>query len=182
MSFYDHFSEEDLAILRVRAERIANIQNEIQQSDTTSVLVIQAGGGTYGLPMEMLTAVYMNHRIIPVPGVPSFIAGIANIRGEIMPVLDLAVLLKVPSEDTKRALIVATSKDNSVAFCVEAVGEARTVRLAALQAVPRMLNETYLKGISDNGMVMVNVEAIINDPALIVDEELANLQRGETRK
>ena len=172
MSFYDHFSDEDMAILRARTERIANAQNEIQQSDTTSALVIRAGGGTYGLPMDMLTAVYMNHKIIPMPCVPSFVAGIANIRGEIMPVFDLAVLLKVPGNDTKKALIVATSNENSVAFCVEAVGEARTIQLSALQNVPPMLNEAYLQGISDDGMAMLNVEAIINDPALIIDEAI----------
>jgi hypothetical protein len=33
-----------------------------------------------------------------------------------------------------------------------------------------MLNEAYLDGISADGMAMLNVEAIINDPALIVDE------------
>jgi purine-binding chemotaxis protein CheW len=170
MSFYEHFSEQEVAILRARAERIANTQNEAQQGDIVSVLVIQAGGETYGLPMESLTAVYTGHTIIPVPCVPAFVAGIANIRGEIMPVFDLAVLLKVPSSETKRALIVASSKDSSVAFCVEAVGEARTVQLSELQPVPPMLNEAYLDGISADGMAMLNVEAIINDPALIVDE------------
>ena len=122
--------------------------------------------------MDMLTAVYLNHKIIPMPCVPSFVAGIANIRGEIMPVFDLAVLLKVPGDDTKRALIVATSKDNSVAFCVEAVGETRTVQMSALRTVPPMLNEAYIGGISDDGMAMLNVEAIINDPALIVDQTI----------
>ena len=170
MSFYDHFSGEELAILRARAERIANTQNEVQQGNVVSALVIKVGDETYGLPMEMLTAVYTNHTIIPVPCVPTFVAGIANIRGEIMPVFDLAVLLKVAGGDTRRALIVASSEENSIAFCVEAVGEAKTVQLSELQAVPPMLNDVYLQGISTDGMAMLNVEAIINDPALIVDD------------
>ena len=173
MSFYEHFSEEEVAILRARAERIANTQTEIQQGGTVSALVIQAGGETYGLPMESLTAVYMGHTIIPVPCVPAFVAGIANVRGEIMPVFDLAVLLKVPSANTKQALIVASAKENSIAFCVEAVGETRAVQMSELQSVPPMLNETYLQGISADGMAMLNVEAIINDPALIVDEAIS---------
>ena len=173
MSFYEHFSEDEVAILRARAERIANTQNEIQQGDTVSALVIQAGGETYGLPMESLVAVYMGHTIIPVPCVPAYVAGIANVRGEIMPVFDLAALLKVPSADTKQALIVASSKENSIAFCVETVGEARAVQLSELQPVPLMLNEAYLSGISADGMAMLNVEAIINDPALVVNEFLA---------
>ena len=172
MSFYEHFSEEEVAILWARAERIANTQDEIQQGDTISVLVIQSSGETYGLPMESLTAVYMGHRIIPVPCVPQYVAGIANIRGEIMPVFDLATLLKVPSEQTKQALIVASSNGNSVAFCVETVGESRTAQVNELQPVPPFLNETYLKGIFADGMAMLNMEAIINDPALIVDEAI----------
>ena len=173
MSFYEHFSEEEVAILRARAERIANSQSEIQQGDTVSALVIQAGGETYGLPMESLVAVYTNHTIIPVPCVPAYVAGIANVRGEIMPVFDLAALLKVASADKKQTLIVASSQENSVAFCVETVGEARAVQLSALQPVPPMLNEAYLSGISADGMAMLNVEAIINDPALVVDDSVA---------
>jgi len=169
MSFYEHFSEEEIGILRARAERIANAQKQIQDGDTVSALLVQLGGETYGLPMESLTAVYTGHTIIPVPCVPPFIAGIANIRGEIMPVFDLAALLKLPSEETKQALIVASSNDTSVAFCVETVGESRTVQLNKLQPVPPILSETYLNGISADGMAMLNVEAIINDPALIVD-------------
>jgi purine-binding chemotaxis protein CheW len=172
MSFYEHFSKEEVATLRARAERIANTQAEVKQGDTVSVLVIQAGGETYSLPMESLTAVYTDHTIIPVPCVSPFVAGIANIRGEIMPVFDLAVLLKVPSGETKRALIVASSNNNSVAFCVGEVGEAETVQLSALQTVPPMLNETYINGISADGIGILNVEAIINDPALIVDEAI----------
>ncbi|MBA3868135.1 MAG: chemotaxis protein CheW [Anaerolineae bacterium] len=173
MSFYEHFSEQELAILRARAERIANTQDEVKQGDMVSVLVIQAGGETYGLPMDSLMAVYMEHTIIPVPCVPSYVAGIANIRGEIMPVFDLAVLLKAPVSETKHALIVASSNENSVAFCVESVGESRTVQLSSLQAVPPMLNEAYLQGISADGMALLNMEGIINDPALIVDEAIS---------
>jgi len=173
MSFYEHFSEEEVAILRARAERIANTQTEIQQGNTVSALVIQAGGETYGLPMEALTAVYMGHTIIPVPCVPAYVAGIANVRGEIIPVFDLAALLKVPTTDTKQVLIVAASKENSVAFCVETVGEARAVEVSELQPVPPMLNEAYLSGISADGMAMLNIEAIINDPALVVEDLLA---------
>lgn len=172
MSFYEHFSEQELAILRARAERIANTQDDVQKGETISALVIQTGGETYGLPMDSLMAVYMEHTVIPVPCVPAYVAGIANIRGEIMPVFDLAVLLKVPNDNPKRALIVASSHENSVAFCVENVGEARAVQMDELQAVPPMLNEAYLQGISADGMGMLNVEAIINDPALIVDEAI----------
>src|SRR5262245_37446314 len=143
MSFYDHFSETEIEVLRQRAARIASAQSEVEQGDVISALVIKAGGETYALPMEALAAVYTGHTVVPVPCVPTFVAGIANVRGQVLPVFDLAVILKAPSGGTRQVLIVASNADNSMAFCVEAVGDAEAILTSALQPLPNTLNGAY---------------------------------------
>src|SRR5262245_14950567 len=173
MSFYDHFSENEREILRTRAERIAKAQKDIRQGDTLSVLVTHVGKESYLLPMEALTAVYVGHTIIPVPCVPPFIAGIANIRGQILVVLDLATLLSVPDDIAKQVLIVVSSGDTSIAFCVESVGEATTILMSELQPIPAAVHGAYLQGILPNRMALLDLEAIFNDTSLIVDETIS---------
>lgn len=176
MSLYDHFSEQEIALLRARAERIAGQQKQNQEGSVISVLVIRTGGETYGLPMDALTAVYEGHSVVPLPTVPAFVAGIANVRGRILPVLDLAALMGVTSDTRKQALVVVTNSETSVAFCAESVGEAAAVNIHTLQPVPGALNparSAYLRGILPGGLALLNVDAILNDPALIVDETVA---------
>jgi purine-binding chemotaxis protein CheW len=173
MSFYDHFSDDDRDVLRARAERIASTQNAANQGDTLSALLIRVGGESYALPLYALTAVYQEHPVVPVPCVPPFIAGIANIRGQILPVLDLATLLGVPNEAEKRALVVASNAEISIGLCAEVVGEVTALPAHTLQPVPTVLNRAYVESIAADGTALLNVDAILNDPSLMVDEAIS---------
>jgi purine-binding chemotaxis protein CheW len=170
MSFYDHFSEAEIAVLQERAERIASTQQSVKEGDAFSALVITVGGESYALPMEALTAVYEGYTIVPLPCVPSFVAGIVNVRGQLVPVMDLAVLLGVPTETPKRSLLIVSNAEFSLGLCADSVGEVMMVLISTLQPVPAALNHVYLKGVLPDGTALLDLDAILNDPTLIVDE------------
>jgi purine-binding chemotaxis protein CheW len=172
MSFYDHFSEYEIAVLRARAERIANTQQS-KEDDAFSALVIRVAGESYALPMDALTAVYEGYTIVPLPCVPPFVAGMVNVRGQILPVIDLAVLLGVPSETAKRALLIVSNAEFSLGLCIETVGDVVTVLVSTLQSVPTALNQVYLRAVLPDGTALLDLDAILNDPALIVDETVS---------
>jgi purine-binding chemotaxis protein CheW len=172
MSFYDHFSEDEIAILRARAERIASTQ-QTKESDAFSALVVRVGGEAYALPMDSLTAVYEGYTIVPLPCVPSFVAGIVNIRGQVLPVMDLATLLGVPCQATKRSLLIISNTEFSLGLSVEAVGDVITILTSIMQSVPAVLNHVYLRGVLPDGTALLDLDAILNDPALIVDETVS---------
>lgn len=172
MSFYDHFSEAQIAVLRARAERIASTQQS-KEDDAFSALVVRAAGESYALPMDALTAVYEGYTIVPLPCVPPFVAGMVNVRGQILPVIDLAVLLGVPGEALKRALLIVSNAEFSLGMCVEGVGDVVTVLVSTLQPVPAALNPVYLRNILPDGTALLDLDAILNDPALIVDEAIS---------
>jgi purine-binding chemotaxis protein CheW len=172
MSFYDHFSEAEIAILQARAERIANTQ-ENKEGDAFSALVIMIGGEKYALPMDALMAVYEGYTIVSLPSVPPFVAGIVNVRGQILPVFDVAVLLGVASAAVKRALLIVSNAEFSLGLSVEAVGDVETVLVSSLQPVPTVLNHVYLRNILPNGTALLDLDAILNDPSLTVDETVS---------
>ena len=172
MSFYDHFSEDEIAILRARAERIASTQ-QTKESDAFSALVVRINGESYALPMDALTAVYEGYTIVPLPGVPPFVAGIVNVRGQILPVMDLAALLGVPGEAVKRTLLIISNAEYSLGLSVEAVGDVVTILVTTLQPVPDALNQLYLRNVLPDGTALLDLDAILNDPSLIVDETIS---------
>src|SRR5215216_5720695 len=97
MSIHEHFTERELKILQARAERAASAaQRDDVEKTEIRALQCTLGSESYALPVEFVRAVYENVTVVPVPCTPRFVAGIANIRGRIMPVLDLATLLNVP--------------------------------------------------------------------------------------
>ncbi len=173
MSFYDHFNDDEISILRARAKRIANAQHQAEESEVLSTLNITIGGEIYALSMDLLDAVYSAPTVVPVPCTPSFIAGISNIRGQIIPVLDLAFLLGVATDNKNQALIVISNREMTVALFIEAIGEAGSIMSNRIQAVPvskRSAYTNYLKGVTPEGIAVLDIEALLNDPALIVND------------
>src|SRR5690349_8965626 len=96
IGIYERFSESDLAILRTRAERIATPIQSDSIEESITVLSVKVRAESFALPMDAISAVYDNVQITPVPNVPPFALGIANVRGHIIVVLDLGTILGVP--------------------------------------------------------------------------------------
>lgn len=175
MSIYEGFSEQELEVLRTRAKRAASTAQKSDAEETFTALHITLGGESYALPVELLRAVYENVTVVPVPCAPPSVAGIANIRGRIMPVLDLAVVLNVPrpKSDVVSALVVVSRGDFSLAFQVEGVREIMTFPTRSVGPLPvggdTLERAGYLQGILPDGLTLLNVNAMLDDPALVVD-------------
>jgi purine-binding chemotaxis protein CheW len=105
VSLYSNFSEQEWQILQARAARVAaaSAQQGDYRTDVMAALRVTVRGERYALPLDSITAVYDRTPIIPVPCTPPFVAGIANIRGHIIPVLDLAALLGIADGNTPGA-------------------------------------------------------------------------------
>src|SRR5262249_39987126 len=105
--------------------------------------------------------------LVPVPGVPPFIAGISNIRGHILTVLDLASFLNVVGEDTTaKTLVVIAHDDLRVAFSVAEAGITQTLSANNLAPVPDSTNLAqygHLSGLLPDGTALLNVEAVLSE-------------------
>lgn len=105
------------------AERIIQSQTELNAvpAQRPRLLVFRAGGESYALSMESVREVERVSRVTPVPGAPAFLRGLVNLRGEILPLLDLAALLARKGEQSGQRLIVAQAgaADPVVALMVE---------------------------------------------------------------
>jgi purine-binding chemotaxis protein CheW len=178
MNLYEQFSEKELEILEARARQIAKTSGDHRDGEIITVLSIGIGEEKYGLPVEALTVVQEGIPVIPVPCVPLFVAGIANIRGHIIPVIDLAVLLNVSGSNVSESssLIVATNDQINVALCVDTVGEVMSLwgdDLFSTSSFSDTSQNPYLKSMDADGMGILDIETILNDPALVIAEVIS---------
>jgi purine-binding chemotaxis protein CheW len=181
MSFYDHFDENEQAVLRKRAERAAEKSSETTETLAgIDVLIVMLGDETYGLPLQALTAAYqvnvnLDTAVVPVPCTPPYIAGIANIRGHVVPVIDLAVLLGTSANATANTtgIVVVANEDVTIAFRVDRIGDAILARIGELVPVSELFDlakTEYLQGTLPDGTILLDIDAILTDSTLIVDE------------
>ena len=174
MSLYDQFTKEELKILQARTELAAKTADG-QDDNTTGALTLAIWNEKYALNVDTLTAVYENIAVIPVPCVPSFISGVANVRGHIIPVLELGVLLNIPprNEVEMTGLVVASWEAMVIAFRVEAIGDVITFTDNEVESIPSNLDAMqagYLQGILPGGVGLLDIEAILSNPDLIINE------------
>lgn len=175
MALHELFSESELTLLRQRAERVAAPLRDERSSDRLTALIVHMHGEKYALPIDLITVVYHDVVIIPVPCVPNYVAGMANVRGYLVSVLDLAAVMGVESggNNAEAALVVAAASDANIGFRVEMVGEVVDLARSQMNAVPPNMNLAqmdYLQGIFPDGTALLNLKALLEDKRLIVDD------------
>lgn len=90
--------------------------------------------------------------VTPMPHAPSYVLGVLNLRGAVLPIIDMSARLGMrPAEPTVRhVIIVAQVKNKIVGLLVEAVSDILTIRDEHIQPTPDMSSEferTFARGI-----------------------------------
>lgn len=181
MTWHSHFSEQDRATLEARAKRVASAARDTEDAVATA-LTLRVRGESYALPIDALTVVQQGTVVIPVPCVPAYVAGVANVRGHVIAVLDLGTLLDVPgTSDAASTLVVASTHGGiahqgvTVGLRVEAVGDVITYAIDRVEPVPGNLDTRragYLQGVLETGATLLDIFTLLDDPELVVAERL----------
>lgn len=89
------------------------------------VVVFHAGKEEYALPIENVVSIEKVEEVSPIPHLPSFVLGLVKVRGELIPVLDLANILYNVSADavTDMFLLVVQTKTLQVGLVVKEAKE-----------------------------------------------------------
>src|SRR6185503_5941342 len=153
---HEQFSQEEIVLLQSRARRVAApIQGEAG-TGVVSALIAEMGLEKYALPIHAITAVYQHVFVTRLPCVPDFVAGIANVRGHVITVLDLAVILGAEhSAAATAALIVVDADGASVGFRIENLGEVAELALGDLDPIDSnmsLAHPEYFQGIFSSGI------------------------------
>lgn len=99
------------------------MEEQPEVSEPSEVVVVRLGGSRYALPMEAVAEVGRPPSLTRVPGVPSWLAGVANWRGRVLAVLDLRPLLAAAASplDRRARLVVLHRQNVPVGLLTEGV-------------------------------------------------------------
>jgi len=102
------------------------------------VVVVRLGGCRYALPVPAVAEVGRPPALTRVPGLPGWVAGVANWRGRVLAVLDLRPLLSAEPQmlDRRGRLVVLTRGAVSAGLLVEAVEGTVLLDLERVEPAP----------------------------------------------
>ncbi len=126
------------------------------------LITFEVNGQIFGIDIMSIREIRAWTPVTPLPRVPHYIAGVVNLRGTVLPVVDLAARLGWrPTEATHRhAIIVAQIDGQARGLIVDSVSDIVTLPAAALQPPPTTADDgvlQFIEGLAaiDDTMVMV---------------------------
>jgi purine-binding chemotaxis protein CheW len=151
-----------------------------QEEDTQKgkFLTFALGREVYGIEIRYVTEIIGIQPITEVPEVPPYVRGIINLRGKIIPVVDVRLKFRKNAAEynDRTCIIVIDIKNTSVGLIVDNVSE--VLAISENEIVPPPDSKTgfhnrYIKGI---GKVGENVKLLLECEKLLTDEEAETLE------
>lgn len=152
---------------------------DIQEEDTQKdkYLTFSLNKENYGLEVRYVTEIIGIQLITEVPELPSYIKGIINLRGKIIPVMDVRLRFrKEPREYNDRTcIIVVDIREVAIGLIVDSVVEVLSIPQSEVVPPPDPstgFSNRYIKGV---GKVGNDVKLILDCEKILNDDELKSL-------
>ncbi|MFZ0500146.1 MAG: chemotaxis protein CheW [Steroidobacteraceae bacterium] len=164
-------------ILRERAQTLARVPPPPAADTLLELLEFGLASERYAIERRYVQEVQPLRELTPLPCTPPFILGIVNVRGRIVPVLDLKKFFELPERgltDLHRTIIVR-GHDLEIGLLADVIIGISGIPAESLQpSLPTLtgIRADYLKGVTDARLVVLAVDRILSDPRIIVHEEV----------
>jgi purine-binding chemotaxis protein CheW len=169
--------EAQAQLLRQRAAALAAsvAQDTAPPAGGIEVLAFQCGGERYAFEAAWVARVLPMLPLTAIPGLPGFFAGVAVSEGEVLAVLDLRVLLRLPVTELAdpAALIVLRGEDNCFAVLAEVIDGTRRFAPEGMgHCLPMLadLDKSYLLGLAPDRTALLDARRLLTDSTLVVND------------
>ncbi len=132
------------------------------------------GSENYAVEVSKVKEIILSMDTYPVPGMPEQVRGVINLRGEIVPVLEIHSILGVSRKeesdgDRKGRIIILDTDEGGLGFEVDGVTEVIRVNSDSIKAAPDIGNASFNRNVM-LGIVQTHAGIIICiDPVKLVD-------------
>lgn len=142
-------------------------------------LTFPLGGEVYGIEIRYVTEIIGIQAITEVPDLPEYVRGIINLRGKIIPVIDVRLRFKKPPREynDRTCVIVVDMGGVSVGLVVDTVAEVLAIAEQDIVPPPQMNNNYHQRYIKAIGKVGNDVKLILDCDNLLNDDDVAILEK-----
>ncbi|MDQ3914423.1 MAG: chemotaxis protein CheW [Actinomycetota bacterium] len=116
----------------------------------TDLVVFSLAGHEYGFPLEDVAEIVLMVAVLPVPDSPPWLLGIADVRTQTVPVVDLRARLGIPAAaiDVTTPMIIVRREGRLMGFVVDAAHDVRRLPAGAVEPPDEVHSGGVLSGIA----------------------------------
>ncbi len=146
--------------------------------ETMLMVTFTLADQTYGGDILQIQEVTQKSTITRVPHVQSYIRGVTNLRGNIVPTLDLRTRLGLHGDDALKGqqIMIARTDHGLIGYIVDSVREVMSVRKSAIEPTPEGwldVDHRYFTGIAkldENLVTIIDFNRVIQTDQVLLDE------------
>ncbi len=147
----------------------------IMDAGQEEYLIFRLGNEEYGIEILKVQEIRGCDRVTRIPNAPDFINGVTNLRGVIVPIVDLRVrfAFDVDPENDRAVVIVLNLNDRVVGIVVDGVADVLSLKEEQIKPTPDVgaaLASQYLLGL---GVIDARMVILVNIEKLLSRDELA---------
>jgi len=164
-----------------------NIDEEIdddeeeEDSQKDKYLTFHIANEDYGIEIAYVTEIVGIQNITEVPDMPSFVKGVINLRGQVIPVIDVRIRFGLPPRayDDRTCVVVVNINGTSIGLIVDTVNEVLNIPGAQVSPPPAIHAQAgaagrYLQGM---GKVGDSVKILLDVNKLLYEQEVDQITK-----
>lgn len=169
------------ALLEERARALARPPEPVEPADTLAVVTFALGRERYAIETQYVREVARLREVSPVPGAPDFVLGVANLRGEVLCLVDLRRFFDVPATgltELSRMIIFGIERVEFGILVDEAFEIVKLRRDDVISSPESIsgLGRAYVLGVTREALIVLDGAALLCDPRLYVNQDRSSPQ------
>lgn len=143
------------------------------ENETTQFIVVRLGEEQYGINIKYVDNIVRMQHITRVPKVQSYLKGVINLRGEVIPVMSIRLKMDLPEDECTKAtriIILKLEQQGNIGVIVDEVKEVVTLENSQIEKVAydsKEEKENFIFGIGkydDGGLIsLLDLNAVVQD-------------------
>lgn len=158
------------------------MSDQVTKVEEKQFVVFQLSKETYGVDIGQVSEIITMQQITKVPHTIEFIEGIINLRGRVIPVVDLRKRFGLAHDEITRntRIVVIEIGGNTLGMIVDGVSEVLRISSDVVEAPPPAITNVdadYLDGVAkleDRLIILLNLEKVLNKQEQMELENLVN--------
>ena len=153
-------------------QSIESTENRVDLEDSTNLVTFRLGSGEYAIDIMQAKEIIKMEKITLIPNAPDFVEGVINLRGNIIPIIDLKKRfnLEETEGDKNTGIIIVKIEDVDMGIIIDSISKVVSISNSDIQPPPPMLSpmlsgigQKYIKGVGkleDKLLVVLDLEKL----------------------
>lgn len=144
-------------------EKEGQPENAAESTSVERYLVFESGGLLLFMSTDYVIEIINDHPVTPVPMVPSYIRGIINLRGQILPIVDIRLYMgQAEAEYTSKTCVIVLQVDSvPLGIIADAVQQVIDIDRTKVHSIPVKRQQKLLDGMItlEDGRVLMSFDS-----------------------